>query len=165
MKKLLIGAVVPVLAVTGWLAVPHKSHADFDLPGLNQQVQNHEARITNAESNIQQLQQSTNTPPAASPVPVPPPPSPSPSQPATSTQPTTQTVQPNPTPPAPTVDHTTTCRTTVTNGDGSHRYTYYRTTYYSDGSHQVNQASSGDDVVNPVFGDYSGDCPGNQPPA
>lgn len=54
------------------------AHGDWDPTALEQQVQqntsqlsNHEARITNAESNIKALQTNTNTAPASNPVAVP----------------------------------------------------------------------------------------------
>lgn len=58
-------------AIAGAYLAPKKAAADFDLPGLNQQVQNHEARITNTENDVKVLQSNTSTAPAPSPVPVP----------------------------------------------------------------------------------------------
>lgn len=77
-KPALIGLGVTVLVGAYSLANPKSTSADFDLAGLNQQVQqqqselnNHEARITNLESNVGSIQQNTNTAPADSQVSVP----------------------------------------------------------------------------------------------
>jgi hypothetical protein len=54
------------------------AHGEWDLPGLQKQVQHvteqvnsNDARITKAESDIKQLQNNTNTAPASSPTAVP----------------------------------------------------------------------------------------------
>ena len=71
-KVLIVSGIAVVSAAMGAIAVhPSITHGDFDLTGLNQQVQNHEARLTNTENDVKDLQANTNTAPAADPVAVP----------------------------------------------------------------------------------------------
>lgn len=72
--KLIKIAILPVIIGIGLIvggALNKPAKGEFDVPGLNTQVQNqqkeldnHEVRITNSEADIQQLQTHTETAPA-----------------------------------------------------------------------------------------------------
>lgn len=68
-----------ILAALGLAFIPQVASSEFNLSGLNTQVQhqaqvldNHEARITNLEKDTKVLQENTNTPPAPEHVEAPP---------------------------------------------------------------------------------------------
>lgn len=75
-KKTATGSAIAVVAIafmTGLSFVPRTANGSFDLDGLSQQVQNqddqlknHEARISNTENDVKDLQQNTSTAPSAS---------------------------------------------------------------------------------------------------
>lgn len=52
------------LAIGAGLAIAAPATGEFDSAALIAQVQNHEARITNVESDVKKLQDTTSTPPA-----------------------------------------------------------------------------------------------------
>lgn len=86
------------------MSLQTETGAEFDLPGLNQQVQrqgeqidNHEARITNNENDISDLQDNTSTPPRSSRVDVPSVTTP-PAEPLPASSETEPTPQPEPEP-------------------------------------------------------------------
>jgi hypothetical protein len=108
MKKWLyvggIGAMFVGSTIGAVIFMPKAAKADLDLPGLNQQVQNHEARIANTEKDVEELQKSTGTAPAPDKQSVPPAPTPSTTATPTSTEPVVEPqLTPPPPPPAPTV--------------------------------------------------------------
>ncbi len=119
-KTMLAG--IAALGLTATLTavsfIPRGANGEFDLTALQQQVQdntdqlkNHEARISNTEKDVRDLQSNTNTPPASDKTSVPP---------VTSSTPTGTGQTPN-TPPAGSTQPTTpvlvsTRKTVVENG-------------------------------------------------
>lgn len=135
-----IGVVTAVAAVStvGALAIhADKTNADFDLPGLNQQVQNHEARITNTEGDVKALQDNTKTQPSVVRVEVP----------VVTAQPVDN--KPAPTPTVPTVVAVSTKQYTCYNENGA---SWAATvTHYSDNTDKMTRDSDGRSITN---------CPG-----
>lgn len=63
--KILTASLAVVSFTAGAVAFSSRDASSaLDVPGLNQQVQNHEARITNNEKDIKALQDNTSTQPA-----------------------------------------------------------------------------------------------------
>ena len=139
---------VPIAIALGLLLVPASTAGEFDLQSLNDQVQNHEARIGDLENradntetqvaqntaDIQLIQQQTGTSPAPSPSAAP---EPAVSEPVVAEQPP---ATPPPPPPAPTV-----VRIERWSGEANAGLRTECTYWYSDGSHQTK--SYGGDVA------------------
>lgn len=131
--KIASGVAVGVIALaTAVSFMPRTANGDFSLTDLNQQVQNHEARLTNTENDVKKLQDNTNTAPADH-VAVPTAPTPGASTPPASSGSGGSSTSPSPSPATPppvslvkTVNQSDTCE----NGQA---YTH-RMEYYSDGS-------------------------------
>lgn len=160
-KHLFVAGYLLVASAVGagvLLTMPVASKSADDIPGIVQRLDNHDARITNLEGDVGNLQSNTNTPPAdhvtvptvnATSTPI--------AAPQTNNTPIV-TPDPIPTPPPAPLYTSTYCQTNTSADDGTH-YSFWEVQTYPDGSRIV--VSHGT-AVN--IGGDAAQCPGNARP-